>query len=227
MSRAPFRSARFSAYGLRLTAHYSGYTLIALVIGIAILTILVAAVAPSLGTIMKREREEELIFRGRQYARALGLFQRRYGRYPNQLKELYENRPRSIRKLWKDPMCDCNWHVLIQGTPDAVPGSPRGSPAPPGAPQFGAPTPGPRGPGSRLTPTPSGLFGGGGGDQPVGPIVGVRSTIHKEGLKEWRGRKYYDEWRFIVGDADRDTLPGAGLPPGAPQFGPPTPPPRR
>src|ERR1700730_3946342 len=76
-----------------------GFTLVAIVIGIAILTILIAAVAPSIGVVMKRDREAELIFRGRQYARAIGLFQRRYGRYPNQLKELYENRPRTIRHL--------------------------------------------------------------------------------------------------------------------------------
>jgi hypothetical protein len=23
-------------------------------------------------------------------------------------------------------------------------------------------------------------------------------------MREWRGRRYYDEWRFIVGDADSD-----------------------
>ena len=72
----------------------AGYTLVALAIGIAILTILVAAVGPSIATIMKREREEELIFRGRQYARAIALFQRRFQRFSNTLKELYDNRPR-------------------------------------------------------------------------------------------------------------------------------------
>jgi type II secretory pathway pseudopilin PulG len=59
---------------------HNGFTLVAVVIGIAILTILIAAVAPSIGVVMKRDREAELIFRGRQYARAVGLFQRRYGR---------------------------------------------------------------------------------------------------------------------------------------------------
>ena len=63
--------------------------MVAIVIFIAILTILIAAVGPSISTIMKREREEELLFRGTQYARAIALFQRRYGRYPTSLKEMY------------------------------------------------------------------------------------------------------------------------------------------
>jgi hypothetical protein len=29
--------------------------------------------------------------------------------------------------------------------------------------------------------------------------------VHQEALREWRGRRFYDEWRFIVGDADSDT----------------------
>ena len=99
-----------------------GYTLVALVIGMAVLTILLAAVGPVIATVMKRDREEELLFRGRQYALGIQLFQRHFGRYPNTLKEMYENRPRTIRKLWKDPMCRCdNWHLLIAGTPDGLP----------------------------------------------------------------------------------------------------------
>ena len=184
----------------------SGYTLVAVVIGMAVLAIVIAAVAPSVAMIMKRDREQELIFRGKQYARGIGFFLRRYGRYPTDLKELYENRPRTIRKLWKDPMCDCkDWYLIIQGTPDAVPigsGGPRG-PAPPGG--SGPPIiPSP-------TPTP-GVFGSPTETKNVGPIVGVRSRVHKEALQEWRGQKFYDEWRFIVGDADRQTGPFAKNP---------------
>jgi type II secretory pathway pseudopilin PulG len=102
----------------------AGYTLVAVAIGIAILTILVAAVGPSIATIMKREREDELIFRGRQYARAIALFQRRYQRFPSTLKEMYDNRPRTIRKLWKDPMCRCDdWKLLIAGAGNQLPGT--------------------------------------------------------------------------------------------------------
>jgi len=180
-----------------------GYTLVAIAIFIAVLTILIAAVGPVIATVMKREREEELIFRGRQYARAITLFQKRYGRYPNTLKEMYDNRPRTIRKLWKDPMCRCDaWQPLILGTPEAAaiglggPGQP-GQPAIPGQPFV--PTPAPT---AAPTPTPGPFAPQGQNNQ--GPIVGVRSRVHEEALREWRGQKFYDEWKFIAGDADRE-----------------------
>lgn len=172
----------------------SGYTLVALVIGMAILTIMTAAVAPAISVIMQRDRENELIFRGRQYARGIALFQRRYGRLPTSLKEMYENRPRTLRKLWKEPMCNCDdWYLIIQGTPDANPigGMPPGQPGP----TQGSAAP-------RATPTPL-PFGSPGETKNVGPILGVRSRVKKESLQEWRGQRSYDQWRFIAGDADR------------------------
>lgn len=199
-----------------------GYTLVAVVIGIAILTILLAAVGPSIATIMKREREEELIFRGRQYARAISAFQKRFGRYPTSLKEMYENRPRTIRKLWKDPMCRCDdWHLIIAGTADALPFrvGPGGQAQPPRS-GFPAPLP---------TPTPGAFGGPGQGGAPTGPVAGVRSQVHQEALREWRGHKFYDEWAFVAGDADTDERRGA--PPGGyrnppmPAPGQPQPPP--
>lgn len=175
-----------------------GFTLVAVVIGIAILSILIAAVAPAISTIMRRERELELIFRGKQYARAVALFQRRFGRYPTSLKEMYENRPRTIRKLWKDPMCNCaDWHLLIQGQPDAAPSADQGgglTNRPPSTFEDAR----------RTTPS---IFGPREETKNVGPIAGVRSKVHKEALREWRGRRFYDEWRFIAGDADADAVP--------------------
>lgn len=204
--------------------------MVAVVIGMAILAILIMGVAPSVATIMKREREQELLFRGKQYARAIALFQKRYGRFPNELKEMYENRPRTIRKLWKEPICRCpEWHVIYQNSPDALPGATGtigGGNAGGGNTRSLGP-PGPAGPRSLPTPTP-GVFGS---NQPkiVGPIVGVRSNVHEEALTEWRGQKFYDEWRFIMGDADKDLgigiRPGVGgrPPPGAPPPVVPTP----
>jgi type II secretory pathway pseudopilin PulG len=171
--------------------------MVAIVVFMAILTILIAAVGPTISTIMRREREEELLFRGKQYARSIALFYRRYGRYPTSLKEMYEHRPRTLRKLWKDPMCNCDdWKILIQGQPDSTPF------------RDESVDPSNRPPSTyanllRPTPTP-GAFGSGEEETNVGPIVGVRSKVHKEALREWRGRRHYDEWRFLVGDADSD-----------------------
>ncbi len=82
--------------------------------------------------------------------------------------------------------------------------------------------------GSAPTPTPAPFSTGIFGEKPktVGPIVGVRATLHKKALRKWRDREWYDEWRFIAGDADNDmatldpnTLRGGSRPtpsPGAP-----------
>ena len=215
----------------------SGFTLVGVVVGIAILTILIAAVAPSIATIVQRDKEIELVFRGKQYARAILAFQRRYGRYPNKLEELEKIKPRSIRQLWKDPMTNTadGWTVIIAGTPDALPMS--SGPLPPAGGMPGRPgsrptTPGPstgNQPPSTYTgggnPTPGFLGGGGEGGgaptptpapfstgifgekpQTVGPIVGVKIAMHKKALRKWREKEYYDEWRFVAGDADNDEM---------------------
>ena len=199
----------------------SGFTLVGVVVAIAILTILIAAVGPSVSAIMQRDKEAELIFRGRQYARAIVLFQRRFGRLPNTLKELRDSRPKTLRKRYKEPMCNCeDWHVIIAGTPEAAPpGS--GPPVPGGGLPGTTPGPGNRPPSTYTglfsrtpppepgtaptTPTPEfpSLFGTP-KTQTIGPIVGVRSTVHKRGFRKWRDLEYYDEWRFIAGDADNE-----------------------
>jgi len=201
----------------------AGFTLVGVVIGIAIITILLAAVGPSISLILERDREQELLFRGKQYARSILIFQKRYGRLPNELNELYKMKPRSVRQLWKDPMCNCDdWETIIAGTPEA---SPMGLVPPPGGGGLQTPGAGPRptrtpgfstgfggdeptptflgGTGSvPRTPTPPSIFGQPG--KKTGPIVGVRTKVHRKGIKPWRGRDYTDEWRFIAGDADND-----------------------
>ena len=185
----------------------------AVVIGMAILAILTAAVAPAVYVIMQEDREQELIFRGRQYVRGISLFQRRFGRYPNTLKEMYESQPRTVRKLWKEPICDCDdWVPIILGTPGA---------------QVGVPVPGTTAPAATPTAAPTSSPFGQGVTKIVGPIIGVRSNVKKKSLGTWRGQTSYDQWQFILGDADRpDVGGGQQMPPGLPGPLPPTAAPR-
>jgi type II secretory pathway pseudopilin PulG len=203
----------------------SGFTLVGVVVAIAIITILIAAVGPSIAKVVERDNETELIFRGKQYARAILAFQKRYGRLPNELKELGKMKPRSIRQLWRDPLCNCDdWEVIIAGTPEAAPMGQMQIPG--GSGPGGARTPGSifnrppsSGFGGDLTPTPPPFLGGGGAartptpsssifgpqaGKKVGPIVGVRTKVHRQAVKPWRGRDFTDEWRFLMGDADND-----------------------
>jgi len=82
-----------------------GFALIVMMIAVTILTIGLLMVLPSIAQEARREHEEELLFRGNQYARAIYLFQQRYNRYPNSVKELIHTDNLSfLRKAWPDPM---------------------------------------------------------------------------------------------------------------------------
>ena len=55
---------------------------------ITVLNIVVAIALPLWSGMIRRDKEEELISRGLQYAEAIRVFQRRFGRLPVQLDEL-------------------------------------------------------------------------------------------------------------------------------------------
>ncbi len=185
-----------------------GYTLVALMVGLTVMAILIAAVLPMASAESQRDKEAELIFRGFQYAEGIRTFHRRYGRYPNTLKEMFEMRPRTLRKLWKDPMTNSDkWGLITAaGAPATMGGA-----VPPGS-GF-VPTPAP-------TPTPSvfpSAMGGPGNDQPPGPIMGVYSTSKKKGYRQFSGRENYNEWRFteqtLLSQSSGPAIPpGPGLP---------------
>jgi type II secretory pathway pseudopilin PulG len=161
-----------------------GYTLVALIIGMTVMSILIAAVLPMASAESQRDREAELIFRGFQYAEGIRTFRKRYGRYPNTLKEMFEVRPRTLRKLWKDPMTNSDkWGLITMAGAPLI--APRGAPVSPGGRMAPTPTP---------APTPGAL--GNPGDAPPGPIMGVYSTSKKKGYRLFSGRENYNEWRF-------------------------------
>lgn len=85
-------------------AGQDGYAMAALVVGIAVMGVLASVAMPVLSQTMQREKEAELIFRGEQYARAVGLFQRKFGpgSLPPNLDTLFDQR--FLRKKYKDPI---------------------------------------------------------------------------------------------------------------------------
>ncbi len=91
--------------------------MVILVIAVTLLTVATAAVLPLWSTAMQRDKEDELIFRGLQYAEAVRLFQARNGRYPVRLEELIEVKPRCIRQLYPNPMSeDGEWELVFANT---------------------------------------------------------------------------------------------------------------
>ncbi len=130
--------------------------MVAIVIFLLLLAITMMIIAPTIAKVMQREREEELIFRGKQYAIAMINFQKRQGRFPLELKELMQTQPRSARKLYKEPFCDCaDWGLIHVGQPWPPPIlNPDGSVASPGAGASDLPN-APQRPGDPGSPLPS------------------------------------------------------------------------
>ena len=98
-----------------------GYGMMVMMIAVAALTIGLLVELPSVSQEARRDHEEELIFRGNQYARAIYLFQQHFNRYPNSVQELIHTDNLSfLRKPWPDPMTPGGkWrfvHVSGQGT---------------------------------------------------------------------------------------------------------------
>ena len=169
----------------------AGYNLVILAVAVTVMTILVAAALPRWSHEIWCDKEEELRFRGLQYAEAIRVFQARFGRFPVRLEELIEVKPRSLRKLWKDPMTESGkWGLAFAGIG-------------PGAPNAG----------QELTPPASegDLDDGRGGEEgddktvTIGPIIGVFSRSNDDSIATFMGQKSYGKWVFTV-----DLLQGGG-----------------
>lgn len=99
----------------------TGYALIVVLIAVTVLAIGLLTVLPSTYQESRREKEEELIFRGNQYARAIYLFQQQFHRYPSSVKELlHTNNLSFLRKAWPDPMTPSGKWRFIHGTPSGA-----------------------------------------------------------------------------------------------------------
>lgn len=73
-------------------------------------------VAPRMVQQIKRDREEEMIHRGTEYARAIKKFYKKNGRYPATLDDLDKGQIRYLRQRYKDPLTkDGKWKLLNYG----------------------------------------------------------------------------------------------------------------
>ncbi|HYX67549.1 MAG TPA: hypothetical protein VE825_00330 [Terriglobales bacterium] len=100
-----------------------GYLLLVILLILAILMIALVAVAPRIAQQIRRDREDETIHRGTQYARAIRLFYRKFGRYPTSLKELEStNNIRFLREQYKDPLSpNGEWRIIHLGEAKVTP----------------------------------------------------------------------------------------------------------
>ena len=178
----------------------SGFALAALLVVIAILSIMLLVALPTWSHHVQREKEAELVFRGEQYARAIGLYQRKYaGSLPPSLDVLVEQK--FLRKKYKDPISGEDFVPVYSNTralsmwrtigPDgrgrvsvSVVVGGRGTDASQVSDQVRESVDVLR------IQARSRLSGGAGG------IIGVTSKSTAESIRLYNGRNHYNEWVF-------------------------------
>jgi type II secretory pathway pseudopilin PulG len=165
-----------------------GFAMVALLIAMAIAAIWATAVLPKWRTQVQRGREEDLIFRGEQYARAIMLYQDKNRNLPPPSIDVLISQ-HYLRKKWKDPVTNDEFALVGIGLVSQTSTSPT-SPA------------GAAGGGTSFTPQGrAGAPGGGaapintGGNQSPG-ITGVRSKSMATSIKIYQQQQQYNLWQF-------------------------------
>ena len=151
-----------------------GYALLLVIFVATMLLIFATMAAPNIKTEGQREKEKEMIWRGRQYTRGVKLYYRKMGRFPTSLDDLTKPKIGSLRFLrqaYKDPMNtqDGSWRLIYVGPAGQLIGSlkPRPNLQFGQVPRIGTPAAALAGPGA---PTSGfGTVGQVGGLNPQGP----------------------------------------------------------
>jgi type II secretory pathway pseudopilin PulG len=178
-----------------------GYAMAALLVMLAVMSILMTALLPAWRFQAKREKELELIFRGEQYVKAIERYERKMGpgMRPPSIDVLVQQR--FLRKKYKDPMTeDGEFQPIYIGANNPT------SPTPGGRGQRGLPGP------TQPTPGQPSVGSGFSGGQPgMGGILGVVSKSKESSIRTYKGGTRYNEWRFIfAGAANRPGMPPDG-----------------
>jgi type II secretory pathway pseudopilin PulG len=175
-----------------------------------VLLISLTAALPSIYTQGQREKEEELIFRGNEYARAIAMYRRQFRRFPVSVKDLVQtNGIRFLRHEYTDPMTrKGKWrfiHADASGTPiDSRTFSRPKTPKPLGDSSSSSST----------SPSPSDTSTGPGTGQEGESgekssffgdskevrgafIVGVASMSNKNSIRVYNNKTRYGDWEFL------------------------------
>ncbi len=206
-----------------------GYALLVVIFLVSVLLISTMVVAPNILTEGRREKEKEMIWRGKQYTRGVKLYYRKLGRFPTSLDDLTKPKIGSLRfmrQAYKDPMNkeDGSWRFIYVGPAGQLIGSLKpqqnvqlfqGGEAPGGTKPGG--TNPPAAPG---TPVGTDQSDAGSnpqsiptGDAPTiigGNIIGVGSKVNKSSIIVYDKARNYHLFEFIW-DPSKDTF-GVGQP---------------
>ena len=184
----------------------------ALLVAMSIMAVMLTVAMPVWHQTVQREKEEELVFRGLQYAHAIGMFQRKYANaYPPNFDVLVNEK--FLRKKFKDPITNDDFAPILagqntQGAGGSAQGASggRGGTAPTGA-QVTTMSTSPQASSGRGGIGGAGTTGGPGGG-PSGGIMGVTSKSKDKSIRLYNGRSHYNEWQFVY--VPQTQTPGAG-----------------
>ncbi len=171
------------------------------------MVILLAMALPLWSRVKQRDNEEELIFRGNEYVKAISRYQAKFHVPPPDLDTLYKLK--FIRHLYPDPMTKSGkWKLIHPG--DVVVTGEAGKIGG-GSSSKNTPTAGQLGEDDENDQTQEDQTQASSGDQEednsdeekevesIGPIIGVVSRSKKESMRLYNGADHYNKWLFIYG----------------------------
>ena len=105
-----------------------GYALLLIVFLATLLLLSTMVVTPNILTEGRREKEKEMIWRGKQYTRGIKLYYRKMGHFPTSFDDLTKPKIGSLRfmrQAYKDPMNkeDGSWRLIYVGAAGQLIGS--------------------------------------------------------------------------------------------------------
>jgi hypothetical protein len=112
----------------RARKNQGGYALLLVVFFTALLVVGTMSIGLRILTEGRRQREQEMIWRGQQYTRGIKLYYRKLGRFPTSLDDLTKPKIgniRFMRQAYKDPMNkeDGSWRLIYVGPAGQLIGS--------------------------------------------------------------------------------------------------------
>jgi len=101
------------------TSEESGYALVLIMFFLALLILSMATAAPTVLSRIQREKEAEMVWRGKQYTRGIRMYYLKMNRFPTSLDDLTKPKTgiRFMRQAYKDPMnqVDGSWRLIYVG----------------------------------------------------------------------------------------------------------------
>ena len=154
-----------------------------LLVAMSVMAVMMTVAMPVWKQMAQREKEQELIFRGQQYARAIGLFQRKYANTPPPTLDVLVQE-HFLRKKYKDPITNADFVPIPAAAAAGVParrcraGGPRRLP--------------------RASAAPARPTGGPGDHCRARAESSVsRAQARRSRFASTTARRSYNQWRFV------------------------------